>query len=125
MNLSNYDVVELLKEWGAWSSTGIGKGSLETPLYDNSHWISDDIGLAIDSAVGKLRLADESKKRLDASRKIKRHSPRYAAITFYYKRRYNIPMVANALKCGDDKAALILKSGEAFIESALGLHEVA
>lgn len=127
MNLINYDVTELLKEWGNWSCAGVGSGSLETPQYDNTFWISDDLGLLIDSAVGKLKNADRAKLELDKDplRKIKRHLPRYQAINLYYKRRYNIPMLANALKCGEDKAALVLKSAESFIECELDMYAAA
>nr|WP_136252861.1 hypothetical protein [Ningiella ruwaisensis] len=125
MNIYDHDVTELLKQWGAWSCSGLGSGSLETPTYDNDHWIDDGIGLAIDMAVGKLKIADKNKKNMDNYRNLKKYAPRYIAITLYYKDRYNIPMLADALKCGENKATLILKSGEAFIEAELGLHEVA
>lgn len=125
MNLSNYDVTELLKEWGAWSCSGLGKASLETPAYDNSHWINDDIGLFIDKAVIQLKKADIAKAELDKVRKYKKHYPRYHAVILHYKDRYNIPMLANSLKCGQAKATLILRSGESFIESRLGLLDFA
>lgn len=114
MNLTDFEIEELLKQWGAWSRTGLGASSLEQPVHDNSHWINDDIGLKIDKSIASLKTADQ--KRSPKSR-IK--TPRYMAVILYYKECYNIPMLANALNCGKNKATILLKSGEAFVESAL------
>ena len=122
MNVINYDVVELLKEWGAWSCIDVGMGSLETPIHDNDCTINDDMGLLIDSAVAKLKRADSAKHEADKLRKLKRHSPRYRAIVLYYRHRQNIPMLAKSLKCGEDKAALVLKAAESFVECELDLY---
>ena len=114
------DVTELLDQWGRWSCSGVGTGGLSTPSYDNDHWIDDNVGLWVDGAMGKLRLCDDNRKA-SGIRCVKRE----LAVRLYYKDRYNIPMLANALKVGETKAKTILLLGESWIEGCLGLHEAA
>lgn len=117
--LTTVTVTELLEQWGRWSRSNLGFGNLETPTQDNTHWITDDIAIWVDGAVGQLGMVDLNKGRLG----FKNVLPRNKAVTLYYLKSHNIPMLANSLKCGEPKAALILKSGESFIESHLGLYE--
>lgn len=117
--LKESGVTDLLDQWGRWSRSGLGCKSLEAPTDDNSHWITDDIAMWIESAVGQLGMVDAN-KRMQGYKSL---LPRYKAVIIYHKDSHNIPMLANALKCGEPKAALSLKAGESFIECFLGLHE--
>lgn len=119
-SIDDCDVIEILEQWGRWSNSGLGAGSLEQPQQDNTHWISDEIGLRVDSAVSNLKFTDTQKKISG----IKKNIDRYKAIKLYYKSNYNIPMLANALKVGENKAVITLRAGESFIEAFLRLHQI-
>lgn len=112
--LLDYDVAALLEQWGRWSCSGVGTGGFSTPVYNNDHWVSDDQALWIERSVAQLGFCDDRKKA--AGYKL---VDRKCAIFLYYRERYNIPMVANALKVGETKASVILRSAEAWIEGYL------
>jgi hypothetical protein len=112
--LFQHTVGNLLEQWGNWGCSGVGTGSLSTPSYENVYWINDDIGLWLDRAIAQLGLCDERKKL--AGYKM---GERKRAVWLFYRERYNISMTANALKVGETKAAVILKSAEGWIEGHL------
>lgn len=112
--LLEHGVDGLLEQWGRWGCSGVGTGSLSTPMYDNTHWVSDDIALWIDRAIAQLGECDSRKKA--AGYKL---VDRKRALFLYYRERYNIPMVANALKVGETKASVVLRSAEAWVEGSL------
>ena len=115
--LLRYSVEDLLVQWGCWGCSGVGTGSLSTPIYDNSHWIDDSIGLWLDRAVAQLAINDDHKKL--SGYKI---CDRKRAIFLYYRERYNLPMLANALKLGQPKATIVLRSAESWVEGYLTLN---
>lgn len=115
--LVNFGVGELLEQWGKWSCSGLGGGGLGTPSCDNTHWISDDAAQLIDRAVAQLGLCDDKKKA--AGVKV---VGRKRAVMLYYINRYNVPMVANALRVGETKAKTVLLLGESWIEGYLELQ---
>lgn len=112
--LFEYSVGDLLEQWGRWSCSGIGTGSLSTPTYENSHWVSDEQALWIDRAVAQLGVCDGRRKCTGL-----KLVGRKQAIFLFYRERYNISMLANALKVGETKAAVVLKSAEAWVEGFL------
>ena len=116
--LFTFSVGELLDQWGRWGCSGVGTGSLSTPTYENAHWVSDEQALWVDRAVAQLGLCDE--RRRCAGYKL---VDRKRAVFLFYRERYNIAMLANALKVGETKAAVVLKSAEAWIEGCL-LHPI-
>ena len=117
--VSSVDVADLLEQWGAWSLSGVGSGSLGTPSFNNVHWITDDIALWVERAVCELGSCDEIKKAAGV-----KFVGRKRAIMLVYRERYNIPMLANALKVGETKATVILRNAECWIEGYLQLHKL-
>jgi hypothetical protein len=109
-----YSVCDLLEQWGRWGCSGVGTGSLSTPTYENAHWVSDDVALWIDRAVAQLGVCDDRRKCTGV-----KLVGRKQALFLFYRERYNIAMVANALKVGETKAAVVLKSAEAWVEGFL------
>jgi hypothetical protein len=118
--LFDYSMSDLLEQWGRWGCSGVGTGALCTPTYENTHWINDDIGLWVDRAVAQLGVCDEHRK-LSGYKLVGRKQ----AIFLFYRERYNLPMLANALRVGETKAALVLKSAECWVEGFLTAPVVA
>lgn len=112
MIINNLDVREILEQWGMWSRIDVGTGAITAPAEQLiNYWIDDDTALIVNEATCRLKKADALLNNTS------RAMPRFKAVKLYYIKNYNIPMLANALKCGENKAILTLRSAESFIEA--------
>jgi hypothetical protein len=110
--LVNLDVKIILDQWAKWSrATGMSQ-SLREGTEDNTHWISDEQGLLVDSLVLKLKASDHNR----FTRTRKRHH-RYNVLRRYYLHSQSVPAIAKSIRCGETKVNALLANAENKIES--------